>query len=149
MTSDFFDIDGVCYTLNLSPIRFGALLKAGAIPEAKYVDGVTGWTAEMLESSSFIKEAEKWNAPMGYGNNRVYYIAAGKFVKIGTTDNLKNRLMQIRTYNPLPIELLYDEPGDRAIERARHWELSRARCRGEWFKRKPVETFIDRIKNEA
>lgn len=60
----------------------------------------------------------------------IYYVQVGDLVKIGTSTNLKARLI---TYPPNR-RLLATEPGDYDLERHRHAEFSAYRAAGrEWF----------------
>jgi hypothetical protein len=52
----------------------------------------------------------------------VYYIRRGKYVKIGTTTNLKQRMRDL-----MPDEVLAVEPGGRALERRLHSHFARIR----------------------
>jgi hypothetical protein len=64
----------------------------------------------------------------------IYFILADKrFVKIGVTRNVKNRLKNMRTYNHTELELLVVIEGDRDAEKALHLKFHHERTRGEWF----------------
>jgi hypothetical protein len=67
-------------------------------------------------------------------NNVVYYIKVGKYVKIGTSRNLDQR---IKHYPP-DAELLATEPGGRKIETMRHQQFAKyLSARHEWFEPGP------------
>lgn len=73
------------------------------------------------------REAEKLAAlkPGTYGdadNARVYYIRRGKYVKIGTTTNLKQRMRDL-----MPDEVLAVEPGGYALESNLHAHFAKIR----------------------
>lgn len=60
----------------------------------------------------------------------VYYVLIDGLVKIGTTENLPNRM---RGYPPTAA-LLAVEPGDRTVEAARHRQFNHSLSAGrEWF----------------
>lgn len=54
----------------------------------------------------------------------VYYVRLGDHIKIGTTCNLKERLISLRCD---PGDVLATEPGDRTLELARHKEFASER----------------------
>jgi hypothetical protein len=62
----------------------------------------------------------------------------GDVIKIGTTTNLKRRLVFL-----LPDEILAIEPGDRELERKRHKQFIHLRVRGERFR--PGQDLLDHI----
>lgn len=73
------------------------------------------------------QEAERLAAvqPEMYGDAEhpvVYYILRGKYVKIGTTMNLRERMRDL-----MPDEVLAVEPGGRALERRLHDHFARIR----------------------
>lgn len=63
----------------------------------------------------------------------VYYIRTCCRIKIGYTTNLDGRMTDLS-----PDELLATEPGDRALEAARHRQFAASRVRGEWFTSSPA-----------
>ncbi|MFV8301278.1 hypothetical protein ACNQP7_31770 [Mycolicibacterium fortuitum] len=58
----------------------------------------------------------------------VYYLKFGDRVKIGTSTNLRKRLLDIPHD-----EVLAVEPGGPAMERCRHLQFANSRVNGEWF----------------
>ncbi|WP_396921658.1 hypothetical protein [Mycolicibacterium sp.] len=58
----------------------------------------------------------------------VYYLKFGDRVKIGTSTNLRKRLLDIPHD-----EVLAVEPGGSAMERCRHLQFANSRVNGEWF----------------
>jgi len=69
----------------------------------------------------------------------VYLIQAGDDqgpVKIGFSDNVKNRLESLRTGNHLPLRLIAEIecPSASDLERALHGEFAPLRMEGEWFR---------------
>lgn len=72
-----------------------------------------------------------------------YIVEAHKYVKIGYTKNLENRIDTMQTGNPHPIKLVckfvYDtESAARAMEAHLHRRFRRARFNREWFKKNKV-----------
>lgn len=57
------------------------------------------------------------------------------FYKIGIATDLYARFGNLKTASPLPLQLLFAFPSDRAnhIEHALHQEYAHLRVRGEWF----------------
>lgn len=73
----------------------------------------------------------------------VYFIQAGEFVKIGTTTNLKSRLISIKTHSPFAPKVLCAIPGDTSREFAIHSRFEKSRANGEWFMDSPeLRAFI-------
>lgn len=62
----------------------------------------------------------------------VYYLQFADRIKIGTSNNLRGRLLDIPHDRVLALE-----PGGRTIEQRRHAEHAHARVRGEWFSQTP------------
>lgn len=64
----------------------------------------------------------------------VYFLRAGDFVKIGkATGSPTNRLSQLRTGCPFPIEVVATIDGGYAKERELHERFRHIRAHGEWF----------------
>lgn len=67
----------------------------------------------------------------------VYFIG-GDFgaVKIGYTssDSASDRLVSLQTGNPLQLRILAQVPGEQADEKSLHYEFSKERMQGEWFR---------------
>jgi hypothetical protein len=71
----------------------------------------------------------------------IYYVQEGRSgpVKIGISAlgcPFKYRVSSIQVGNPRVVRLLATEPGDKALERARHAEFGPP-IRGEWFRPTP------------
>lgn len=62
----------------------------------------------------------------------VYYIRIGSLIKIGTSANMIQRMMDLG-----PEEILATEPGSYRLERARHGQFAHLRVHGEWFRAEP------------
>ena len=68
----------------------------------------------------------------------VYYVLFGDRVKIGTTRNLRQRLLEVPHDQVLALE-----PGDATLERQRHAKFRAFRLHREWFAYvHPLSTFI-------
>jgi hypothetical protein len=76
----------------------------------------------------------KWRV---IATRKVYFIGTecrvGARVKIGIAYEPKQRLSNLRTANPDPLELLATMPGDKPEEARLHRKFSRSRVSGEWF----------------
>lgn len=66
-------------------------------------------------------------------NSVVYFIACNKWIKIGTTKNLRSRMSALQTSAVDDLILLGTINGDAVIERVVHTTLAAYRKRGEWF----------------
>jgi excisionase family DNA binding protein len=65
---------------------------------------------------------------------KVYFIACGKFVKIGVTTNINKRISSMKTWNPLEMRILAKIPGDRKTEKDLHLKFKKYRHDCEWFR---------------
>lgn len=65
----------------------------------------------------------------------VYIIGSpgSSVVKLGTTTQLAKRLRALQLSSPVPLEVLWSTPGDRASEAALHEHFAHLREHGEWF----------------
>lgn len=73
----------------------------------------------------------------------VYFIRAGKAVKIGFSGWPHSRMTDIQHTNPEKLELLGFIPGGLETERALHEEFAKHRLRGEWFRfTEEIQKFI-------
>lgn len=63
----------------------------------------------------------------------IYFVRAGSRVKIGFTDNLPQRLVQLQTANADPLILEVAIDGDRNLEAQFHEQFKDYRLNGEWF----------------
>lgn len=59
-------------------------------------------------------------------------------IKIGCTRTSYRRLQQLRTWSPLPLELVAELPGGKAVERQFHDRHAEFRSHGEWFNWSPT-----------
>ncbi|MFI1608062.1 GIY-YIG nuclease family protein [Streptomyces griseofuscus] len=65
----------------------------------------------------------------------VYVIGSpgSSLVKVGTTTQLAKRLRVLQLSSPVPLEVVWSMPGDRASEAALHEHFAHLREHGEWF----------------
>lgn len=80
----------------------------------------------------------------------VYIMRCGDYHKIGITENLDNRINQIQTGNPYPIELVFavKHPKSSLIEKELHKKYSNKNWKREWFELQDgdfldIKIFID------
>lgn len=149
----YLDWNELADVIGVNEYRLSLLIEDGALPRPRFIAGEKRSLFdpdEVLASKLVAKPREWLRGPSQlYGLNRVYYIAAEHFVKIGVSGNVLTRLLHIRAHNPHVPVLLYDEPGDIELERLRHAALKHAHHRAEWFHRQPVELYIEQLKNAA
>jgi hypothetical protein len=70
---------------------------------------------------------------------RVYFIGGKEGpVKIGVSLNPGQRLENLQTASPEPLDLLAVVPGGLQLERAYHEAFAHLRIRGEWFRRDEI-----------
>lgn len=68
------------------------------------------------------------------GRSAVYFIRAGRFVKIGTSTDVLSRLSGVQTGCPIECQIVGLAAGGRDIERALHEMFAPHRTYGEWFR---------------
>jgi hypothetical protein len=66
--------------------------------------------------------------------SRIYFIRGGDLVKIGVTDDVRQRLRQLQVGSPTKLELIGEMPGDENYERALHRAFAGLAEHGEWFR---------------
>lgn len=64
-------------------------------------------------------------------------------IKIGVSDDVKNRLRTYSSWSPVPLELIVAIPGSYALERSLHESLAYAHSHLEWFH--PVDELLNGI----
>ena len=64
----------------------------------------------------------------------IYFITDGKFVKIGFSNNLKQRLVAMQSHSPYDLKTVYVSEGTEKLERLFHDLFKDLKVRGEWFK---------------
>jgi len=65
--------------------------------------------------------------------NHLYMIGCGEYVKIGSTDNLADRLKNLEVSNPYPLHVLYEGINEGYMESTYHEIFSEYKTNGEWF----------------
>jgi hypothetical protein len=76
----------------------------------------------------------------------VYFIGAGRFVKIGFAHDVAKRLVELQTGNPMPLVLLAVIPNCApSVERMYHKAFAGARIRGEWFSRRALGWVLTQV----
>lgn len=78
----------------------------------------------------------------------IYFIQGhNKFVKIGTTNNLPKRLIELQNSNPVKLKLKAIMDGGYQTEAGLHFLFKKYRYKGEWFKyTREVEWFIRAVR---
>ncbi len=84
----------------------------------------------------------------------VYFIRNSRTcsVKIGKSDNPRQRLSDLQTGNEDPLEIILELPGAEMVEQQLHAYFDGSRIRGEWFKETPelLETMTNlRVASEV
>lgn len=81
--------------------------------------------------------------------SRVYFVLLNDFIKIGVTQDLRQRMIQLMNDSPYKITLLRFVRGNRTLERSYHLKFARLRARGEWFRAElELIEFIDALKTD-
>ena len=76
--------------------------------------------------------------------SRVYFIRAGRFIKIGVAINVGERLRYLQISNPEKLVLIGHIAGNEHLEKAIHKKFERLRERSEWFRvGKSLLSFIE------
>jgi hypothetical protein len=70
----------------------------------------------------------------------LYFIKSGQFIKVGLSNQPWQRLNDLQTANPEPLEMLVILPGDQAFEGELHRLFGEYHHRGEWFRENPKFT---------
>ena len=87
-------------------------------------------------------DPDKWFAATER-NDGVYFVKAGRFVKIGFSTNVAKRLAALQTSQPHKLRLLAVVEGDLSTESALHARFAELRHQGEWFRWKdPLKNFV-------
>lgn len=63
----------------------------------------------------------------------LYMIGCGEYIKIGSTDHLKQRITNLHHANPYPINVLYEGIDEGYMEPTYHEIFKEYRIHGEWF----------------
>lgn len=76
----------------------------------------------------------------------VYFIECGDYIKIGYTEELKQRVQALSAAIPYPITVLATMFGNWETEKSLHRRFASSRHKGEWFRKTPdLLAFIDQI----
>lgn len=71
-------------------------------------------------------------------------------IKIGTAQDVQQRLKGLQTGHPRALAVLATTPGDNRLESELHERFAHLRIRGEWFRPEPdLLAFIDRLRAAA
>jgi len=63
----------------------------------------------------------------------IYVLRSDNLMKIGFSDNLRNRVQSIISTVPVPVEFVGHMPGDREVEKHLHKIFAEQSFSGEWF----------------
>lgn len=83
------------------------------------------------KGSDIDERLESWEA--GTAKTLVYFMRAGKYVKIGITKDIQRRLAQIQSACPLTITIVWAEQANICYEEFLHAYFHEHREHGEWF----------------
>lgn len=114
-------------------LRVGRMVRVAPedFAEWKLRGGRDAWISYLLDLVIPAQQAIDIPRPV------VYFISNGdKFVKIGTTGNLKLRVDSLRCGSPFTLDISLALSGGIALERKLHERFATVRHRGEWFRRK-------------
>jgi hypothetical protein len=79
----------------------------------------------------------------------VYFLRGGDLVKIGTSNNPRRRIDEIKTGSAVELSLLQVIDGGRDVERGLHTRFADQRSHGEWFFfRDDLRAFIEGLEGE-
>lgn len=76
---------------------------------------------------------------------QVYFVRAGRRIKIGFTSNLSQRLLALQTGSGEVLTLLAAIPGGARLEKAFHVAFAQSRRTGEWFDGSLLELVVTLI----
>jgi len=78
----------------------------------------------------------------------IYFIQQGGDgpVKIGFTKDVENRMKNLQTANPKPLDLLVFYPGNEEMEKELHYRFDSIRVFGEWFE--PYEKLFREVREQ-
>ena len=109
---------------------------------------------DLSETESMFKSLKlrKPRKAQGFGEKQqfVYFIQAGKEpkVKIGITNSIDNRLKQLQTGCPYPLNILAIIPGGRKKEKELHKRFEKYSEIGEWFSLSgDLQDFVDKLRS--
>jgi len=105
--------------------------------------------------SSDVKKLTKEIKYYHYDRLYIYAITDGEFVKVGFTNNIKNRIKSIESHNPRKIELIWYKrtSNERGLAVSEEFEfhllLSAYHVRGEWFSLRAIDALKESNKQET
>jgi len=78
----------------------------------------------------------------------IYFIQQGRDgpVKIGFTKDVENRMKNLQTANPAPLDLLVFYPGNQEMEKELQYRFDDIRISGEWFE--PYEKLFREVREQ-
>lgn len=80
------------------------------------------------------------------GAEVIYFLRCGPYVKIGRSRQLRNRLAELKTGNPYPLDLIATIPGDKILDAALRGRFAALHHQDEWFHlRDELEIYIKDI----
>ncbi len=78
----------------------------------------------------------------------IYFLQCKNYIKIGRTNNILKRMVEIQCFNPFPLKLLLVFEGGSKQEASLHTRFGKDRIKGEWFLLSPhLKRYI--IKNQS
>ena len=119
-------------------------------------DDITNENDNQTEKGSFISQLDillgglhEFKVPTTCSRYTIYIIECNGVYKIGSTSNIKSRLITIQTSNPNPISIVHAIPipisyEHREVEKALHTIFANVHSIGEWYNLCPQD--IERIK---
>lgn len=118
-----------------SPVSRNAYYKARC--DCGRVCAVNGSRMRKGKSEQCKSCAAKENGRKGlYGMNEgknLYMVRCNEYVKIGVSENVSRRMIDLQSSNPYELELIYEGKGEGILEEAWHTKYANSHHRGEWF----------------
>jgi predicted DNA-binding transcriptional regulator AlpA len=132
--------------LDVSESTIDNWVKLGQFPKPKKIGGKRLWSwrevrryIEAPDLEERVTHNEEYEAgilnfryPLPRAS-RVYFVQLNNMIKIGFTDDLRQRMIQLMNDSPYQIKLLHSALGDRNLERSYHLQFAKLCVRGEWF----------------
>jgi len=120
-----------------------SLAGVAGLPEASNINGCDGKDPKNRPAKTAGNPSKRRTLERG----NVYFVAAGRHVKIGFSTAPLERLRSLQTSHPEKLEILHAVPGTQLMERSFHRRFAKGRVRGEWFLlSQEVRRFIDWLK---
>ena len=115
--------------------KFGITNKGFANPT--FVQTIIAMEGEIQDEETFT-----------WGPSRVYFMRAGDSIKIGVSQNVTQRVREIRTANSSDIHLIGALVGGRHLEGILHHRFRKHHIRGEWFKLDILPEVLDMVEKD-